>query len=83
VYVIQRTAPGERVAYWGRLEDWIAAPERRSYAQVLAPVIPAAVARFERWTVAFEVAEALRMKSLLHGEVIAVIAEPPSAAAAA
>lgn len=75
-FVIQRTATGDPVSYWGRMEAWVARPKLLRFSQLTTPFIPAAAMRYERWEVASDVAEALRMKSTEHGEVIAVITDP-------
>jgi hypothetical protein len=40
------------------------------------PIVPRSACRYERFEVAFDVAESLRMKNLEHGVVIAIVPDP-------
>jgi hypothetical protein len=79
-YLIQRRAPSEPPSYWGRAETWVIAPPHLRFSQIGQPAVPASACRFDRFDVAHEVAEALRLTSLEHGVVIAVIPDPRMAA---
>jgi hypothetical protein len=85
VFLIQRRAPGEKNQYWGRAvserEGWIVEPPRLRFAQVGQSVVPRSACRYERFEVALDVAEALRMKNREHGVVIAIVPDPETAAA--
>jgi len=76
-WLIQRTAPQEPAAYWGRTDRWVLRPPCRQLADVLQPRVPVLARRFDDYDVAFDIAEHLRStQPLAHGEVIAVVTEP-------
>lgn len=72
-WVIQRTAPGEPVTYWGARDRWI----HRRTIKHLVDRVPECANRYTSYDVAFDIAEWLRThQPLAHGEVIAVVSEP-------
>lgn len=76
-WLIQRTAPGEPIAYWGRAERWVLRRSATKPGEVLKPRIPECAARYYEYDVAFDVAQHLRStQPLAYGEVISVQSEP-------
>lgn len=76
-WLIQRTAPGDPVAFWGKNDRWIHRPRIKTTGEILKPRIPDLAARYEDYDAAFDIAEYLRANQpLAHGEVIAVIPNP-------
>ena len=72
-WLIQRTAPCEPVAYWGRMDRWML----RRAVSVPKPRIPEGTRFFDDYDVALDLAEWLRThQPLAHGEVISVVDAP-------
>ena len=77
-WVIQRTAPGEDAAFWGKHDCWVHRGPLTSYGQVLKrKALPSLTLIFHDYDSAFDIAQHLRdTQPLAYGEVIAVVTEP-------
>lgn len=77
-WVIQRRAPQEPLAYWGKREVWVL---RAPSKPATPPRIPESAAVYHDWDVAFQVAEWLRLNQpIAYGEVIALTNAPDGSA---
>lgn len=79
-WLIQRIAPLEPVAYWGRADRWVLRRAPVKIAEVLKPRIPECAARYHDYDAAYDVAQHLRAtQPLAYGELISVQTEPEPA----